>query len=78
MKAFKWAFDAREMPWPTPLAFRASCDARIFGNSGHNTVTFGPGQLSQAHGDHEKISLQELQAGLEVVTLATLALTTGQ
>jgi len=78
MKAFKWAFDAREMPWPTPLAFRASCDARIFGNNGHNTVTFGPGQLSQAHGDHEKISLQELQAGLEVVTLATLALTTGQ
>jgi len=78
MRAFEWAFKQAEASWPRLVAFRASCDARIFGNSGHNTVTFGPGNLADAHSDHEKIELRELQKGLELVTLTTLALTTGQ
>lgn len=77
MKAFKTAFDRMGLAWPKPVAFRASCDARILGHGGHDTVTFGPGNLIEAHSDHEKIRIDQLQKGLELITLMILALTTG-
>ncbi|MFA5864368.1 MAG: M20/M25/M40 family metallo-hydrolase [Phycisphaerae bacterium] len=78
MKAFEAAYRVMNLPWPKPIAFRASCDARIYGNSGYNTITCGPGNLADAHSDHEKISIEELQKGLEIITLTTLSLTTGE
>jgi acetylornithine deacetylase/succinyl-diaminopimelate desuccinylase-like protein len=77
MKAFESAYRVMNLAWPKPIAFRASCDARIYGNSGHNTITFGPGNLADAHSDHEKISIEDLQKGLQLITLTTLALTSG-
>ncbi len=78
MKAFQWAYCKQQMEFPKPIAFRASCDARIYANSGHNTVTFGPGYLKDAHSEQEKLSILELQKGLEMVTLATIALISGE
>jgi len=77
MQAFQDSFARQNRPWPTPIAWRASCDARIFGNRGHHTVTFGPGDIAEAHSNHEKISLTQLQQALALTTLATLSLTTG-
>jgi len=78
MQAFERAYGEMGLAWPRPVAFRASCDARIYGNSGHNTITFGPGDLADAHSQHEKISLEQLQKGLALITLVTLFLTTGR
>ncbi len=78
MKAFEWAYCKEQMNFPQPIAFRASCDARIYANNGHNTVTFGPGHLKDAHSDQEKLSIEELQKGLEMITLATIALISGE
>ncbi len=78
MKAFKKAYQTMNLTWPTPIAWRASCDSRIYGNNGYNTITFGPGDLADAHSDHEKISFESLQRGLELITLTVLSLTTGQ
>ncbi len=78
MKAFEWAHCKEQIAFPKPIAFRASCDARIYANSGHNTVTFGPGHLKDAHSEQEKLSIEELQKGLEMITLATIALITGE
>lgn len=78
MKAFAAAYRMQGLPWPKPIAWRASCDARIYGNNGYNTITFGPGDLADAHSDHEKIAIDELQKGLELLTLTTLLLTTGE
>jgi acetylornithine deacetylase/succinyl-diaminopimelate desuccinylase-like protein len=78
MKAMESAYQTMNLPWPKPLAWRASCDSRIYGNNGYDTVTFGPGNLADAHSDHERIAIAELQKGLEIITLATLALITGR
>jgi len=78
MRAFHSAFESLDIPWPKPKAWRASCDARIFGNNGYNTVTFGPGDLADAHGDHEKIQIPELQKGLQILLLTLLNLTDGE
>jgi len=75
MKAFHAAYQALNLSWPRPIAFRASCDARIYGNGGYNTITFGPGDLADAHADHEKITVEELQKSLEILALTTLSLT---
>ncbi len=78
MKAFRWAYCKKQMDFPKPIAFRASCDARIYANNGHNTITFGPGTLKDAHSDDEKLSIEQLQKGLELITLTTLSLITGE
>ncbi len=78
MKGFEWAYRQMKMDWPTPVAFRASCDARIYGNNGQNTITFGPGDLRFAHSDRERLEISELQKGLELITLTTLRITTGK
>jgi acetylornithine deacetylase/succinyl-diaminopimelate desuccinylase-like protein len=78
MKAFRQAYDTMNLAWPEPVAWRASCDSRIYGNNGYNTVTFGPGDLADAHSDHEKISFESLHRALELITLTTLALVAGQ
>ncbi len=78
MQAFQKAYRRMGLAWPKPVAFRASCDARIYGNNGHNTITFGPGMLADAHSDQEKIAIDQMQKGLELVTLTTLALTSGE
>jgi acetylornithine deacetylase/succinyl-diaminopimelate desuccinylase-like protein len=78
MKAFKKAYELMNIPWPTPIAWRASCDSRIYGNNGYNTITFGPGDLADAHSDHEKISFESMQRGLEMITLTVLSLVTGE
>jgi len=78
MKAFEASYHAIGLTWPKPMAWRASCDCRIYANSGYNTVTFGPGEIADAHGDHEKIAITELQKGLELLTLTLLNLTAGE
>jgi len=78
MRAFAWAFRQLELPWPRPAAFKASCDARIYANAGHNTVTFGPGRLEDAHSDTEKIDVNQAQQALALLTLVSLALDTAR
>ena len=78
MKAMETAHKMMNLPWPEPVAWRASCDARIYGNNGFDTVTFGPGDAAYAHGDHERIAIGDLHKGLEMITLATLGLITGR
>jgi acetylornithine deacetylase/succinyl-diaminopimelate desuccinylase-like protein len=78
MKAIESAYKTMNLPWPKPLAWRASCDARIYGNNGYDTVVLGPGNLIDAHSDHEKIAISELHKCLEMITLATLDLITGR
>ncbi len=77
MNAFKWVYDTRGLKWEKPIAFRASCDARIYANAGHNTVTFGPGALTYAHAPNEQITIKDLTKGIELITLTTIKLTGG-
>jgi acetylornithine deacetylase/succinyl-diaminopimelate desuccinylase-like protein len=77
MMAFEKSYASLAMEWPTPLAFRASCDARIFANAGHDTVTFGPGDLIDAHGPNERVAIDQLQKGLQLLTLTVMELITG-
>jgi acetylornithine deacetylase/succinyl-diaminopimelate desuccinylase-like protein len=77
-KAFEKVYKTMNMPWPKPAAWRASCDARIYGNNHYNTIVCGPGDLADAHSDHEKITIEQMQQGLEMITLTTLLLTTGR
>lgn len=75
MEAFKWAFNIKGIKWDKPIAFRASCDARIYAHAGYNTVTFGPGRLIYAHAPDERITVKELISGLEILILTVLRLT---
>ncbi|NOY80637.1 MAG: M20/M25/M40 family metallo-hydrolase [Kiritimatiellaeota bacterium] len=51
-----------------------SCDARLFAclQPGLPVLTMGPGRLRYAHSDQEHIRTEELQAGVEVLTLFLL------
>lgn len=75
MQAFKTAFDALGEPWPTPIAWETSCDARIYHHRGHPVAVFGAGKLDACHSDREYVDIPEVQKATAVVTLATLAMT---
>ncbi len=77
MQAFERVYKIMNLPWPKPVAWRASCDARIYGNNHYNTIVCGPGDIADAHSDHEKIAVDQLQQGLEMIALTTLFLTAG-
>jgi acetylornithine deacetylase/succinyl-diaminopimelate desuccinylase-like protein len=77
MKAFEQVYKSMNLSWPKPVAWRASCDARIYGNHNYNTIVCGPGDLADAHSDHERITVAQMQEGLELIALTTLLLTTG-
>jgi acetylornithine deacetylase/succinyl-diaminopimelate desuccinylase-like protein len=69
MKAFQRAYGALGLAWPEPAAWRVSCDARLFSLAGHNVVTFGPGELLQAHSADESIDIRQIQQGLAISVL---------
>ncbi|MBP7934081.1 MAG: M20/M25/M40 family metallo-hydrolase [Phycisphaerae bacterium] len=75
MQALKAAFAAMGSPWPQPVAWQTSCDARIYHHKGHPVAIFGAGRLEAAHGEDEYVDIPDLQKALAVSTLATLALT---
>ena len=75
MQAFKTAFDALGEPWPTPMAWQTSCDARIYHHQGHPVAIIGAGKLDACHSDREYVDISDVQRTLAIVTLATWALT---
>ncbi len=49
-------------------AFPASCDAWLYSNQlGLPTIIFGPGRLADAHSNHEKISLDDIETASDVI-----------
>jgi len=75
MQALKTAFEALGEPWPEPIAWKTSCDARIYHGRGHPVAIFGAGKLEACHSDDEYVDIPEVQRTLAVCTLATWALT---
>ncbi len=69
MQSFQAAYAAAGMSWSAPTAWRVSCDARLFALAGHDVVTFGPGELAQAHSADESIDLRQVQQGLMISVL---------
>jgi acetylornithine deacetylase/succinyl-diaminopimelate desuccinylase-like protein len=69
MKAFEAAFGALGLTWPEPIAWRVSCDARLFAIAGHDVVTFGPGELQHAHSADESIDIRQIQQALAISVL---------
>jgi len=74
MQALTAACAALGHSLPKPLAYEASCDARIFSHKGHPVAIFGAGALEQAHADTEYVDIPEVQKALAVSTLATWSL----
>lgn len=74
MQALKTAFAAMSVPWPQPIAWQTSCDARIYHHKGHPVAIFGAGKLEAAHSDDEYIDIPEVQKALAISTLATIAM----
>ncbi len=74
MQAFRAAFGALGRPWPEPKGWPVRCDARLFGQRGVPTVTFGPGRVLQAHSREEQIAIREIQDAVAIGTLATMYL----
>lgn len=74
MQAFQAAFRALERPWPEPVAWRVSCDARLYAIAGHDVVTFGPGELESAHSANECIDIRHVQQALAISVLQTVRL----
>ncbi len=74
MKAFEAAYGALGLSWPEPVAWRVSCDARLFALAGHQVVTFGPGDLQHAHAADESIDIRQIQQGLAISVLQAAAL----
>ena len=74
MLALKSAFDALNMPWPTPTAWQTSCDARLYHHHGHPTAIFGAGKLDTCHSSNENINIADVQKALAIVSLASLAM----
>lgn len=60
-----------------PVAWRASCDARIFAHGGYDTLVFGPGDLNFAHSVNEQFDLRDLAEGICILSLLTIALGNG-
>jgi len=75
MQALRAAFEALGQPWPAPVAWQTSCDARIYHQRGHPVAIFGAGKLETAHSDSEYVDIPDVQKALAVVTLATWVLT---
>jgi acetylornithine deacetylase/succinyl-diaminopimelate desuccinylase-like protein len=59
---------------PKPIAWEASCDARIFSHKGHPVAIFGAGPLEHAHANTEHVDIADLQKALAVSTLAAWSL----
>jgi acetylornithine deacetylase len=60
---------------PIVEGFIASCDARLFNKVGKMPViVFGPGALDDAHSDHEKIKIEDIKKGSEVILRTILKL----
>lgn len=74
MQALKVAFDATGRPWPEPVAWETSCDARLYHHRGSPVAIFGAGPLEAAHGPDEYVDLPEMQEALAISTLATWAM----
>jgi len=75
MQALRTAFEALGQPWPAPVAWQTSCDARIYHQRGHPVAIFGAGKLETCPSDSEYVDIPDVQKALAVVTLATWALT---
>lgn len=75
MQALRTAFEALGEPWPEPVAWVTSCDARLYHHRGHPVAIFGAGKLDAAHSDNEYVDIPEMQKALAAATLATWALT---
>ena len=74
MQALKAAFEAMGEPWPAPVAWETSCDARIYHHQGCPAAIFGAGRLEVAHGPDEYVDLADIQKALAISTLATWAM----
>lgn len=49
-------------------AWNVSCDARLYAQvGGVPTVIFGAGKLTDAHSDHERLALEQLEHGVKVL-----------
>ena len=60
---------------PIVEGFIASCDARLFNKVGKMPViVFGAGTLEDAHSDHEKIKIEDIKKGSEVILRTILKL----
>lgn len=59
------------------LGWTVSCDARLFASEypGLEVLTFGPGQLTHAHSDHEQIALEEIRQAVEFLAIFLLVQT---
>lgn len=71
MQALRSAFDAMGEPWPEPVAWETSCDARLYHHRGCPAAIFGAGPLEAAHGPDEYVDIPEMQKALAISTLAT-------
>jgi acetylornithine deacetylase/succinyl-diaminopimelate desuccinylase-like protein len=71
MQALHAAFEATGEPWPEPVAWETSCDARIYHHRGVPAAIFGAGPLEAAHGPDEYVDIPEMQKSLAITTLAT-------
>lgn len=74
MQALRLAFEAMDEPWPTPVAWETSCDARIYHHKGASAAIFGAGRLEVAHSPDEYVDIADLQKALAITTLATWAM----
>jgi len=74
MQALKTAFEALGEHWPEPVAWKTSCDARIYHGRNHPVAIFGAGKLEASHSDDEYVDIPEVQRALAICTLATWAL----
>lgn len=74
MQALKTAFSAVGAPWPQPVAWQTSCDARIYHHKGHPVAIFGAGKLEAAHSEEEYVDIADVQKALTISTLATIAM----
>jgi acetylornithine deacetylase/succinyl-diaminopimelate desuccinylase-like protein len=74
MQALQTAFIAVGEPWPEPVAWETSCDARLYHHRGSPAAIFGAGPLEAAHGPDEYVDIPEMQRALAISTLATWAM----
>lgn len=75
MQALRAAFDALSEPWPEPVAYPTTSDARHYVEQGMPTAIFGPGLLDeQAHGMADHVNIADLQKALAISALATWAM----
>lgn len=66
---------ACRLPQDKPLlGWTVSCDARLFASEypGMPVLTFGPGQLAQAHSDQEQIAVEDIRKAAEFLALFIL------